>query len=106
MSWPQTVTVPEVGVRNPVTIFIVVDLPAPFGPRKPRTSPRGTEQVMPSTARRGPKLFDRFLISIMVGRSSLVHRGPCRSAAGGIPLLAVPLPSLADARTAPSGRGT
>ena len=35
-SCPQTRTVPEVGARNPVIIFIVVDLPAPFGPEKAR----------------------------------------------------------------------
>jgi len=27
------------GVKNAVSIFIVVDLPAPFGPKKPTTSP-------------------------------------------------------------------
>src|SRR5690606_33180871 len=36
-------------------IFIVVDLPAPFGPRKPSTSPRSTAKVTPSTAVNGPK---------------------------------------------------
>ena len=40
MSWPQTTAVPAVGARKPVIIFIVVDLPAPLGPRKPSTSPR------------------------------------------------------------------
>ena len=33
------IAVPAVGARKPVIIFIVVDLPAPFGPRKPSTSP-------------------------------------------------------------------
>ena len=55
ISWPQTTAVPDVGVRKPVIIFMVVDLPAPFGPRKPRTSPFATEKEMSSTARIGPK---------------------------------------------------
>ena len=36
--------VPLSGVRKPVTIFAVVVLPAPLGPRKPRTSPWPTSQ--------------------------------------------------------------
>ena len=31
-SIPATLTRPEVGTRMPVSIFTVVDLPAPFGP--------------------------------------------------------------------------
>ena len=34
-----------VGARKQVSIFIVVDLPAPFGPRKPSTSPLRTLNV-------------------------------------------------------------
>ncbi|HKZ84312.1 MAG TPA: hypothetical protein VJ793_11720 [Anaerolineae bacterium] len=30
---PSTITSPCVGTRMPVSILIVVDLPAPFGPR-------------------------------------------------------------------------
>src|SRR5260221_6042826 len=44
---------------------MVVDLPEPFGPRKPTTSPRSTVNEMPSTARLAPKLFARFSIFIM-----------------------------------------
>ena len=32
--------VPSVGIMKPASIRIVVDLPAPLGPRKPTTSPR------------------------------------------------------------------
>ena len=53
-SWPQTRTLPDVGARKPVIIFIVVDLPAPFGPRKPSTSPACTLKLMSSTAVSGP----------------------------------------------------
>src|SRR5665213_1162526 len=64
-SWPQTVTRPALGVRKPVIIFIVVDLPAPFGPRKPSTSPLATLRSIPDTAAIGPKRLDNPSISIM-----------------------------------------
>src|SRR5919108_4274941 len=48
---------PESGSRNPVIIFIVVDFPAPLGPRNPSTSPRITFSETPSTALILPKLF-------------------------------------------------
>jgi hypothetical protein len=34
-SVPRIVIVPAVGRRSPVRHLMVVDLPAPFGPRKP-----------------------------------------------------------------------
>lgn len=43
---------------------MVVDLPAPLGPRKPSTSPLLTEKEMPRTAWMGPKRFSRPCISI------------------------------------------
>ncbi len=46
-------------VRSPLervdtapTIFIVVDLPAPFGPSRPKDSPGATSNDRPSTARK------------------------------------------------------
>src|SRR5262245_15784048 len=54
-SFPHTLTLPAVGERKPVIIFIVVDLPAPLGPRKPRTSPLSTRKDTSSTAVNGPK---------------------------------------------------
>src|SRR5258707_14167019 len=70
MWCPQIPAVPAVGARKPVAIFIVVDLPAPFGPRKPRTSPRSTRKLIPSTAFSGPKCLVRFRISSMLSDSS------------------------------------
>ena len=55
ISKPPTVTVPAEGGMNPVIMRMVVDLPAPFGPRKPSTSPRSTENETPSTARFVPR---------------------------------------------------
>ena len=45
---------------------IVVDLPAPFGPRKPSTSPRSTEKETPSTACLVPKIFVRLSTLIIL----------------------------------------
>src|SRR5467141_1528575 len=51
---------------NPVIMRIVVDFPAPFGPRKPSTSPRSTVNEMPSTTRLGPNAFASLSIFIML----------------------------------------
>ena len=39
-------------VETAPTIFIVVDLPAPFGPSRPKDSPGATSNDSPSTARK------------------------------------------------------
>ena len=49
-SNPATRAVPLVAGMKLDRIRMVVDLPAPFGPRKPTTSPRPTENVSPFTA--------------------------------------------------------
>jgi len=49
-SKPFTRAVPDVGRTSVVNICTVVDLPAPFGPRKANTSPSATENETPSTA--------------------------------------------------------
>ena len=54
ISNPATSTIPLVGGMNPVIIFIVVDFPAPFGPRKPRISPCSTEKLSEVTAGKFP----------------------------------------------------
>src|SRR6478736_3839330 len=66
MSLPPTETLPSVGAMKPVIMRIEVDLPAPFGPRKPSTSPRSTAKDIPSTARFVPKTFTKFSTLIMV----------------------------------------
>ncbi len=47
---PLTVTVPDVGRSSPMIMRMVVDLPAPFGPRKPVTRPASTVKLTPATA--------------------------------------------------------
>ncbi len=54
MSKPATRPVPEVGASRPVSILIVVVLPAPLGPRKPKISPSGTWKLTWSTAVKSP----------------------------------------------------
>src|SRR6185503_10441168 len=49
-----------VGGMNPVSMRMVVDFPAPLGPRKPSTSPRSTENETSFTASFVPKLLTRF----------------------------------------------
>jgi hypothetical protein len=67
MSWPQIEALPELGGMNPVIMRMVVDFPAPLGPRKPRTSPFFTVKETPFTAWIVPKLFVRLLtVSILV----------------------------------------
>ncbi len=44
--------VPLVGASRPVSILMVVDLPAPLGPRKPKNFPASTDKSSWSTAHR------------------------------------------------------
>src|SRR5215467_6427270 len=71
-SRPHTDTSPEVGGMKPVIMRMVVDLPAPFGPRKPSTSPLPTSKETPSTARLGPKDLLRFSTLIKLSLQSAV----------------------------------
>ena len=60
---------------KPVIILMVVDLPAPFGPRKPSTSPRSTVNEIPLTARFTPKALTRLSILIIKPGSFLTVQG-------------------------------
>src|SRR5436190_11320102 len=50
-EWPNTSQWPLVGFNKPSSNLTVVDLPEPFGPSKPKTSPRRTSKSTLSTAR-------------------------------------------------------
>ena len=84
MSAPQITAVPLEGVRKPVIIFMVVDLPAPLGPRKPSTSPRSTLKDTSSTAMIGPKRRVKARTSIIVSMSSRSQRAMCQISAAEI----------------------
>src|SRR5579859_752724 len=49
-GWPSTHASPDVGASRPSSSFTAVVLPAPFGPRKPKISPRGTVIESPASA--------------------------------------------------------
>src|SRR5215471_12108256 len=51
MGLPSTWPLPLVGKIRPMSILMVVVLPAPLGPRKPKISPRRTSSDRSSTAR-------------------------------------------------------
>jgi hypothetical protein len=54
------VALPEVGLVKVQSMFIVVVLPAPLGPRKPKISPGETLKLMLSTAARSLYFLTRF----------------------------------------------
>src|ERR1043166_538219 len=58
-SKPATVAFPEDGLRSPHRIRIVVDFPAPLGPRKPKISPWATSTETRSTATKSPNRLVR-----------------------------------------------
>src|SRR6266540_5052839 len=65
--------VPESGMKMPVTMRIVVVLPAPLRPRRPVIVPCWTEKETPSTARTAPKVFT----TSRTERTSLIRRYCC-----------------------------
>src|SRR6185295_1469407 len=59
-SKPPTMARPEVGAISPHSTRMVVDLPAPLGPRKPKISPGGTSRFKSATAVKSPKRLVSF----------------------------------------------
>src|SRR3954451_20623568 len=68
-SKPATRAVPPVGCSRVQRILMVVDLPAPFGPRKANSSPVRTARSMPRTASTSSNRLTRPLASTASGRS-------------------------------------
>src|SRR5438552_591391 len=69
MSWPSNSTLPEVETKSPVRQLKKVDLPAPFGPIKPRMSPGSSVTLAASTALKLPKAFVTSWASRSIGGS-------------------------------------
>src|SRR6267143_214214 len=61
---PATYASPSVMSARPVSNLIIVVLPAPFGPRRPKTVPEATFRVTWSTAVSFPYTFVRFSVTI------------------------------------------
>src|SRR2546430_1830320 len=72
-SKPQIVTLPAVGLIKPTSMRMVVVLPAPLGPRKPKTSPGLSEKETPSTIVRLPMTFVRLLATRTGGMRRLLY---------------------------------
>src|SRR5439155_26785798 len=73
-SMPATRAMPAVGVSNVQSMEMVVDLPAPLGPRNPKISPPWTSRSIPATATRSPYFLIRPLASIAVSATLTPYR--------------------------------
>src|SRR5689334_6364045 len=69
MSWPSKKTLPSVAGRSPVRQLKKVDLPAPFGPIRPRMSPCSRVTLAESTALKLPNAFVMSRASRSMGSS-------------------------------------
>src|SRR5580700_9131147 len=67
MSTPSILAQPANGSCSVASTRIVDDLPAPLGPMKPKTPPRGIEKEMPRTASTEPYFTHRLKISTIGG---------------------------------------
>src|ERR1051325_9361430 len=76
---PPTEISPRSGWRKVTSIRIVVVLPAPFGPTKPKISPLSMVRLTLSTAIRLPNRLLRSRISIIAVMSWLYDQGNIRS---------------------------
>src|SRR5580658_2832791 len=81
-SKPATVARPAEGLSRPHSIRMVVDFPAPFGPRNPKTSPRRTERLSWSTATKLPNRLTRFSMTTELGTTEFSASGMERFLAG------------------------
>src|SRR5215469_12872534 len=80
-SWPATLSHPSLGLSTVVSILIVVVLPAPLGPRKPKMTPSGTANEAWSTAVKPLKRLTRSqasMIAAMIFPPSSRRRGGSR----------------------------
>src|SRR6186713_2826293 len=84
---------------KPASMRMVVDLPAPLGPRNPSTSPGSTEKVRSSTATRPSKCLVRFCVLII---APLESEAPAVSSVGAGPGFC----ARSRARRKPRGRAT
>src|SRR5690606_35487935 len=71
-STPRMHAVPAVGRSKPTSILIVVDFPAPFGPRKPKNSPSATCKLSSLTATFSANCLVKPIVSIAQFKGSLL----------------------------------
>src|SRR5579871_2857024 len=75
-SKPQTLARPASALMKPVMMRMVVDLPAPLGPRNPSTSPGATSNETSLTATLDPKDLRKFSTLIMIAVKQRASKGP------------------------------
>src|SRR5262245_6424965 len=83
---PRTVAPPDVAGVSPTMTRMVVDFPAPFGPRNPVTRPGWAVKETLSTARRPPYVLVSAVTSIMATTLSSGAGRPHRGAVPSHPL--------------------
>src|SRR5580700_8377758 len=86
-SWPATLAEPEVGSARVHRILMVVDLPAPFGPRKPNVSPAATSKSMPRTASISPYFLVSALTEIALAEVALAEMAGTDAVTPAVPQL-------------------
>src|ERR1700676_4909440 len=82
-SKPRISMRPELGASRPVSILMVVDFPAPLGPRNPKNCPGATRRFTSSTATRPPNRRVRCSVEIaaaLMEFSTLAHTQKCVNA--------------------------
>src|SRR5882757_10562140 len=75
-SIPSTCSDPALRGETHAIMRIAEDLPAPFGPRNPNTSPRHTSRSMPRTASTAPKRLARPRAWISASDTGATLAGP------------------------------
>ena len=78
MGCPSNVALPSVGSSKPVSIFMVVDLPQPLEPKKPKISPFGMVKVTLSTEIKSPNFLVNPLAIITGGSLEMGWNGGIR----------------------------
>ena len=78
-SWPNSQARPSLAGSRPVSIFMVVDLPQPFEPRKPKISPLRMRKLTWSTATKSPKRMVRSRASMAISAWSSSASGTMRT---------------------------
>src|SRR5258708_28607152 len=91
VSCPATRAVPDVALASVQRILIVVVLPAPLGPRKPKVSPLVTSKSMPRTAWTSPYCLVR--PETYITASGLRPFPPGSSPATGLLITGLPAPA-------------
>ena len=108
-SWPKTDTVPASGPASPRIASIVVDLPAPFGPRSATVSRGAIETSIPHTAGTtvSPVRYDltRPRSSMPPALPAIAPMTPDRRLSRGSGFVKAALPRRAPGSPAPPGSG-